>query len=164
MAMKARIRGRERLARELRAIAPEAEKEAAEEKLKVAQEAAKAIAARAPVGPSTDPVTGEPRAPGAYKASIRGGYQKDNPNAQRGRNQRQSKDPYAAAVFANYIWRFLEFGTRPHMMKSGIFAGKQHPGTEAQPHVFSVWREMRPKAKRKINSAVYRAIKRVRGK
>lgn len=162
MALKTKIKGRDILARELRKLAPEAEKAAVEAKLKVAQEAAAAIAAKAPIGSTVDPFTGKTRKAGEYKASIKGGLQRDFV-ANLGRSQKQTKDPNATGIYANYIWRFLEFGTRPHVNK-GAATGSSHPGSPAQEHVFSTWRTMRPKAKRRINSSVYNAIKRTMGK
>ena len=163
MALKVKIKGRDTLARELRKMAPEAEKAATEEKIKVVKEAAAAIAARAPIGPTVDPLTGQTRNAGEYKASIKGGFQSDNIGAGKRRGTRVSKDPTAVGVYANYIWRFIEFGTAPHVNK-GAVPGSQHPGTPSQEHIFSTWREMRPKAKRKINTALYKAIKRTVGK
>lgn len=158
-----KIKGREVLSRALNKMAPEAEKAATEEKIKVVREAAAAIAARAPVGPSVDALTGQTRNAGSYKESIRGGFQSENTGAGRSKNTRASKDPTAVGVYANYIWRFLEFGTSPHVNK-GAVPGSQHPGTAAQKHVFTTWREMRPKAKRKINAALYKSIKKTVGK
>ncbi len=162
MAIKAKIQGREALNRRLRQLAPEAEKAAAEAKLKVAQEAADAIASRAPIGPSTDPLTGKPRNAGAYRESIKGGFQRDLKGGV-GIGQVQSKDPDAAGVYAEYIWRFLEFGTRPHENK-GIAPGSMNPGIPAQKHVFHTWRAMQRKAKRRINAAVNKAVRKAMGK
>lgn len=162
MAIRAKVQGREALNRRLRQLAPEAEKAAADAKLKVAQEAADAIAARAPIGPSTDPLTGKPRIAGSYRASIKGGFQRDLKGVV-GIGQAQSKDPDAAGVYAEYIWRFLEFGTRPHVNK-GIAPGSMNPGIPAQKHVFHTWRAMQRKAKRRINAAVNKAVRKAMGK
>lgn len=162
MAIKAKIEGREALNRRLRQLAPEAEKNAAQAKQQIAQDAAAAIASRAPIGPTTNPMTGKPRKAGAYRASIKGGFQRDM-KGQIGIGQRQSKDPDAAGVYAEYIWRFLEFGTKPHINK-GIAAGTQHPGTAKQPHIFPTWRAMQKKARRKINAAVNKAVRKAMGK
>lgn len=151
MAMKAKMLGREALTRKLRQLAPEVEKAAEIVKLQVAKDVAAQITIRAPVGATHE-----------YIDSIASGYQRDNPD-KKSLSGQPSKDPDATGIYANYIWRFLEFGTRPHINK-GMFAGSQHPGTAAQPHIFPTWRAMRPKAKKKINAAITKAVRKAMGK
>lgn len=162
MAIKAKIQGRDALNRRLRQLAPEAEKNAAEAKQQIAREAAEAIAARAPIGPTVDKLTGKPRKAGAYCASIKGGFQRDM-QGKVGIGHTKSKDPDAAGIYAEYIWRFIEFGTKPHINK-GIAPGSRHPGTTKQPHIFPTWRAMQKKARRKINAAVNKAVRKAMGK
>ncbi|MEJ5020619.1 HK97 gp10 family phage protein [Ochrobactrum vermis] len=162
MAIKATIQGREALNRRLRQLVPDAEKNAAEAKLQIANEAANAIAAKAPIGPATDPFTGKPRQAGKYRASIKGGLQRDNAG-KIGIGQSRTKDPDATGVYAEYIWRFLEFGTKPHINK-GAAPGTHHPGTAKQPHIFPTWRAMQRKAKRRVRDAINKAVRKARGK
>jgi len=152
MAIRAKVLGREELNRRLRTLAPEAEKQAEVAKLAVARDLANAIRSRAPRGSSTTD---------KYADSIAGGYLRDNPAAKKLTGIGASKDLDAAGLFAQYIWRFLEFGTAPHV-NGGKFAGSKHPGTAAQPHIFPTWRAMRRKAKRKIATAVNKAVRKVR--
>lgn len=151
MALKAKLLGREELTRRLRDIVPEAITAAEQAKLEIVQDAAAKIAAKAPRGDTGD-----------YAASIRGGYQRDNPTL-KSVTGKDSTDPDATGVFGDFIWRFLEFGTRAHTNK-GIFAGTWNPGMAAQPHIFTTWRELKPKAKRKISLAINKAIKKAMGK
>ena len=150
MALSAKIQGRAALMRRLNELAPNAEKYAAEAKLEIVKEAADKISADAP------------HDTGDYMSNIKGERQADNPHLAPVTG-RTSKDPDACAVYAPFIWRFLEFGTQPHENK-GRFAGTQHPGTAAQPHIFDNWREFKPTAKKRINAAINRAVKEARGK
>lgn len=151
MAIKAKMLGREALNRKLRQLAPEVEKAAEIIKLQIAKDVAGEITNRAPVGATHQ-----------YMASISGGYQRNNPG-KTSLSSQPSKDPDATGIYANYIWRFLEFGTRPHI-NSGMFAGSQHPGTAPQPHIFPTWRAMKPKAKKKLNAAINKAVRKAMGK
>lgn len=150
MAFKAKMMGREALMRRLNELAPNADRYAAEAKLEVVKEAANLISADAPYD------TGD------YMTEIKGERQADNPNHAPVVG-RKSKDPDATAVYAPFIWRFLEFGTKAHNNK-GRFAGTMHPGTPAQPHVFPTWNNFKPQAKRRINAAINRAVREVTGK
>lgn len=160
MALKTTIKGREALNRRLRAFVPEAEKMAREAKFDVAQEAAELIENAAPLGETGD-----------YRASIVGDYQANNPSIAPVGGKRSS-DPDATAVYASFIWRFLEFGTKPHSLARNASRvrglrqdeGGMHPGTAAQPHIFPTWRSYRPKALRKVRDAINRAIRENRTK
>lgn len=165
MGFKVKVAGREELMRRLERITPGVTEAAAEAKLEAVKEAANLISADAP------------HDSGEYMESIQGDFQKNRPGiAPVG--GKQSKDPDAVGVYADWKWRFLEFGTAPHKIKAKakpalvfrdggpIIVAEEvnHPGSRAQPHVFPAWREYKPKAKRKIAKAVNDAVKRSLGK
>lgn len=52
----------------------------------------------------------------------------------------------------------VEFGTKPHE-NGGLFAGTQHPGTEAQPFLLPAARLTQDRAKRRIGRAVGQAVR-----
>ncbi|TPM67462.1 HK97 gp10 family phage protein [Mesorhizobium sp. B2-2-1] len=160
MAFKATIMGREALQRKLDALVPEASKAAAVAKLEVAREAASRIASRAPVG-----------ATGVLKDSIIGARQADMPGAKA--IGAQSKDPDATGVYADFTWKFLEYGTAPHKItgrngKKLTFPGADgklvsvpsvnHPGSRARPFVYYTWKAYRKTAKAKIARAISKAV------
>lgn len=166
MAIKARVLGREALTRNLERLTPGVTEAAAKAKLEVAQEAAKRIAAAAP------------RKTGEYASEIVGERQADNPG-KLPVGGRQSKDPDATAIYAPFYWRFLEFGTAPHLIKGKnggnlVFrAGNgalvetrsvDHPGSFARPHIFPTWKAYRKAAKAKISRAIGQAVKKSLGK
>lgn len=166
MALKAKIQGRAALMRRLNELAPNAQKYSAEAKLEVAKEAADLISAAAPFD------TGD------YMYNVKGERQADNPHLAPVVGK-TSKDPDATAVYAPWIWRFLEFGTKAHTIKAknkptlkfagadgGVVSKAQvsHPGTAAQPHVFPTWNEFKPRAKKRISAAINRAVREVMGK
>lgn len=149
MAMKAKVLGRAALEAKLNSLVPRAREATAKAKLEVAQEAAHQIALAAP------------RKKGDYARSIKGerldgAYTFTDSYA-------QTKDVDATGIFANWIWRFLEFGTAPHKNK-GQFAGTDHPGTVPQPHIFPTWRAYRPRALRKVRNALNKAVREAMGK
>lgn len=167
MAFKATVLGREALTRKLERLTPGVTEAAAKAKLEVAREAAKRIEAAAPVG-----------ATGAYKDSIIGARQADMPGKKPLSGQ-PSKDPDAAGVYADFVWKFLEFGTKPHKIagrngKNLVFLGAggklvsvpsvNHPGAAAEPHVFPTWKAYRKTAKAKISKAITKAVKDSLGK
>jgi len=163
MAIKAKVLGREALTRRLNELAPAVEKYAAEAKMAIAEEAAVRISDRAPIG-----------ATGDYAASIQAARLADHPD-KRPIGMAPTKDPSAAGIFAEYIWRWLEFGTAPHNVAAGggtalgqanMAAGEGiiHPGTAAQPHIFPTWREMRDKARKRIRDAVNKGVREAQGK
>lgn len=166
MAIKAKVKGRQALMRRLNELAPNAEKYAAEAKLEVVKEAANLISADAPYD------TGD------YMSEIKGERQADNPNHAPVVGAK-SKDPDATAVYAPFIWRFLEFGTKAGVRAERVGARatdvkqhkelgrksyRTHPGTPAQPHVFPTWNAFKPAAKKRINAAINRAVREVIGK
>lgn len=164
--LKAELQGREALSRRLNQIAPKVEQYAAEAKLEIAKDAAERIRASAP------------RDRGDYAASIEGGRLADHPGKQQiGVNA--SKDKDAAGVFADFTWRFIEFGTQAHVIRSktgkrmffqakngSLVSTKQvkHPGSHAQPHIFPTWRAMKKKARRKLLAAVNKGVREAMGK
>lgn len=163
MAVMAELKGRDALMRRLNQLAPNVEKYAAQAKLEVAEEAAEMMRERAPTGATLE-----------YRESFSGELLANNPNKQQV-GLSQTKDPSAAGVFAEYIWRFLEFGTAPHstVKGGGTVLGKKnagasgkgmHPGTAAQPHIFPTWRAYKKKASAKIRAAVNKAVREAMGK
>ncbi|MFF0919098.1 HK97 gp10 family phage protein [Rhizobium leguminosarum] len=164
MAVMAELKGRDALMRRLNQLAPNVEKYAAQAKLEVAEEAAEMMRERAPTGATLE-----------YRESFSGELLANNPNKQQV-GLSQTKDPSAAGVFAEYIWRFLEFGTAPHstVKGGGTVLGKKlaaqngakglHPGTSAQPHIFPTWRSYKKKASAKIRAAVNKAVREAMGK
>lgn len=168
MVLRAKVLGREALMKRLRQIAPDAERKAEVAKLEVVNDAASKIAAKAPRSPGG----------GKYAASIRGGYQRDSVGLT-SFGGKASKDPDATGVYGDYIWRFLEFGTaastKGHRVgarstdvnqhkSEGRFARRTHPGTAAQPHIFPTWRSLKPAARKKINAAINKAVRKAMGK
>ncbi|WP_425963877.1 HK97 gp10 family phage protein [Rhizobium nepotum] len=158
--IKAKVLGRDALTKKLNQVAPLANKYAAEAKLQIANEAADKISDRAPI--SNDATAGD------YAASIQAAKISDRPNSKALVGATASKDPDATGIFADWIWHFLEFGTRPHSVAKGggTVAGQKsadgarmHPGTKAQPHIFPTWRSLRAKAKKRINDAVWRGVR-----
>ncbi|MBC7148067.1 MAG: HK97 gp10 family phage protein [Rhizobium sp.] len=162
MALKAKVLGREALMRKLNQLAPNVEKYSAEAKLDAAQDLAKAIAGRAP------------RENGDYADSVKAGRLSERP-AQERVGIATSKDPSATGIYAKFIWRWLEFGTAPHLTTKGggTVAGKKealssgsgmHPGTSPQPHIFPTYRAMKPKIRKRILAAVNKGVKEAMGK
>lgn len=164
MAIRAKVLGRETLMRNLEKITPGIAKATAPVKLEIAKEAANLISAAAPAKT------------GKYMESIQGGRQVDNPGAHF--FGKRSRDPDACGVYADFIWRFLEWGTAPHLIKGRgknlVFKGEDgrivsvpsvnHPGTHAHPHVFPEWKKFKPRGQRMINQAVRGAVKASLGK
>jgi HK97 gp10 family phage protein len=140
MKTKATFLGREKTMRLLNGIVPEAERELAKEQINAAKSLATKIKSRAP-GPRS----------GEYEASIQADRLANRPNERavgKGINN-ETKDPNATGVFANFIWRFLEFGT-VKMRK--------------RPHIFPTYRQERPKIRRKMAAAVRKAVNKVKSK
>lgn len=137
MRIKAKVEGRETLYRRLRELVPDAEKELAVAQLEGAKEIARRIKGRAPVDT------------GSYRASLEGDKLVNRPNQQRvGRGLKgQTKDPNATGVFAEFIWRFLEFGT----VKMA-----------RQPHVYPTFRAYRKTMRRKMAGAVNKAVRKAK--
>lgn len=162
MPIKARL-SREIMERRLFALAPAAESAMAIAIETGAKELASAIQQRAPVGE-----TGEYR--DSIKAIPLAGY--NGPKNQLVGIQ-LSKSKNAWAIIADWYWRFIEFGTRPHTIKakkasklSFVVDGQRvsakqvnHPGTAAHPHIFPTYREMRKRIRSRVARAVNKALK-----
>jgi HK97 gp10 family phage protein len=138
MAYKAKFQGREAVMRRLNQMVPDAERELAAVQMEVAEEAASRIGARARslIGGTGD-----------YHRSIEA-----DRIANRPKNEligiTETKDKNATGVFAKWTWRFLEFGT-VHMAR--------------RPHIFPTWRAFRKTARRKMASAVNKAVRKAKG-
>lgn len=168
--------GRERLMRRLSQLVPEAEKQLADAQLQAGEDLAEKIQSRAPVGVS-----------GEYKASIHAERLADSAGTRRvggkikdttaGKAIIKTKDKNAVGIYAGFIWRFLEFGTRAHTIKAKngpllVFKGKdgnniavpsvQHPGMPRQPHVFPTYRAEKKKIRRKMAAAVNKAVRKIK--
>lgn len=137
MKIKAKFEGRAALYARLRKVAPLAETELATAQLEGAQELASRIRPRAP------------RRTGRYAASIQGDKLSNRPTKKAVAKglKGSTKDPNATGIFAEFIWRFLEFGT----VKMG-----------ARPHIFPTYRAYRKKLRRKMAGAVNKAIRRAK--
>lgn len=146
MALRARIVGRERLMRRLRLFVKDLDKELRDVKLEAMKEVAAKIASRAPVD------TGE------YRDGIEAGLVRDNPRAMTRPGYQKSKDPDEVAIYGEFIWRFLEYGTAEHVA-GGMFEGAIIPATKPQPHVMPTWRANRAAAKKKVRKVVNRLVK-----
>ncbi|MGB0661325.1 MAG: HK97 gp10 family phage protein [Mangrovicoccus sp.] len=76
------------------------------------------------------------------------------------RSGRNAGMQYATLRITFYVgeWygRLVEFGTSPHAQPN---RGTDHPGTTAKPFFYPAWRAKEASFKRKIKSAVRRAIK-----
>jgi HK97 gp10 family phage protein len=136
MRVRAKWLGREATMAKLNRLVPNAEKEVAEAQLDAAREVAGRIAARAPA------------ATGAYRSSIQGDRIASRPAKQSAIGLRgRTTDRNATGVFAEFIWRFLEFGTVK---------------MPARPHIYPTWRAYKKRARRKVATAVNRAVRKVK--
>lgn len=163
MAFKARItpQSRDAVMKRLRELVPEAEAAAATAQEASAKELAEAIRGRAR------------RRSGTYADSIVAGKIAGRNDGGKPIGIEATKDPNAWGIFASFIWRFLEFGTRPHVIKAKnkpnlVFniAGKRvvtkqvvHPGNKAFPHIFPTYRAMKKRIRRRVANAINKAIK-----
>ncbi|WP_421579500.1 HK97 gp10 family phage protein [Shinella sp. M31] len=158
MALKATITGKDELFRRLTQVAPNVAKYATEAKRKAGDELAEAIRQRAPTGATLE-----------YMESIEADELANRPHQERV-SKAAAKDPTAVGLFAEYIWRWLEWGTAPHNTAKGggtvlgqathrEGGGTQHPGTRAQPHIFPTYRAMKPKIMKRIRAAVNKGVR-----
>ena len=134
----ARFENREKIMARLNAVLPQAEAELAAVQLDAGQDLAQRIAARAPVKT------------GRYRASIMAARLQDMPK--KGRNAAvaaSTKDKNAVGIYAEYVWRFLEFGT------------VKQP---AQPHILPTYRGFRKTIKRRMAAAVNKAVRKARAR
>lgn len=142
----------------LNALAPNAEKYAADAKINIMTDFASEMEQKAPTGATLE-----------YMHSFDADFIRNRPSQEQVGIQ-ASKDKDAVGLFASFIWRFLEFGTAPHSTAkgSGTVAGKMaaaanpsgmHRGSPAQPHIFPNWRAFKPTAKKRINAAINKAVR-----
>jgi len=168
MPVKAMFIGRDEVMRTYALVAPNAIVALAGTQMKIAQELAERIRARAPV----DRRGGG----GRYRQSIHAARLSESRAAGSkplGRTQ-QTKDPNATAVFGSFIWRFIEFGTSPHIIKAKkspvlAFEGQDgtkmfatqvnHPGSNRQPHIFPTYRAQQKTIKRRLSRTMRNAVK-----
>lgn len=140
--MKAKIEGREAITNRLMALVPKAQTALAQVQLDGAKELAERIRGRAPTNT------------GVYRKTIQGDKLSNRPAQRRvggklkrtptGKTLDVTKDKHATGIFAEYIWRFLEFGT----VKMG-----------ARPHIFPTFRAFRKKLRRDMAKAVNREVR-----
>jgi HK97 gp10 family phage protein len=161
MPIKARIQGRDIVMRRLNGLAPKATVAAATAIEVGVKELAETIKSRSPV------------ASGEYRNSIIAAKLSGRNDSRKPIGITATKDPNAWGIFADFLWRFLEFGTRPHTIKAKntsdlVFFSKgnkivtpqvAHPGTSPQPHIFNTYREMRKRIRRRIATAINKALK-----
>jgi len=139
MAYKAKFLGREAVMRKLNRLLPDTEKEVAQAQMDVAKEAASRIANRA---------QGVIRGSGDYVASIQGDRLSNRPTDRFAVGLKgQTKDKNATGIFAKFTWRWLEFGT----VKMA-----------ARPHIFPTWRAFKKTARRKVATAVNKAVRKAK--
>lgn len=162
MVFRARLtpQSRDAVMKRLRALVPEAETAAANAQELGAKELAEAIKGRAP------------SKSGKYKNSIIAAKLEGRNDNKKPIGIAGTKDPNAWGVFANYIWRFLEFGTRPHGIKAKrkanlsfsvngqriVTKAVSHPGATAKPHIFPTYRQFRKRIRRRVATAINKAI------
>lgn len=162
MALRAKFVGRDALTRKIREVVPEVETAYAAAIETGAKELAEAIRARAP------------RSSGDYARSIEAARIADRPADKVQVGITQTKDPNAWGIFADWYWRFLEFGTRAHVIKGrrGGFLRftapdgtavrtrqVSHPGAPRQPHIFPTYRAYRKRIRRRVAGAINKALK-----
>jgi len=152
---------RDAVMKRLREIVPEAEAAAAAAQEISAKELAEAIKGRAP------------RFSGEYVNSIRAVKLAGRNDDLKPVGLEQTKDPNAWGIVALYIWRFIESGTRPHTIaakKKGRLAFRigdrlirtplvAHPGMKARPHIFPTYRALKKRIRRRVATAINKAIK-----
>jgi hypothetical protein len=149
MKVRAKILGRETTMRLLNQIVPEAEKQLAEAQLKGAQDLAERIKQRAP-------------GDGQYRASIKADKLSNRPGQKAlGKGlKNETKDPNATGVFADHIWRWLEYGTQVRKTKAGANRGEG----PAIPHIFPTYRANKARIRRSMAAAVRKAVRSVKTK
>jgi HK97 gp10 family phage protein len=137
MALRAKItpQSRDAVMKRLRDLVPDAEAAAARAQAQSAQELAAAIKPRIPV------VTGK------LRASIEADLVSNRPG-KKPVGITATKDPNAQGIFAEWYWRFVEFGTRR---------------SKAKPAIFPTYRQFRKKIRRNIANAINREIRKAKG-
>ncbi|WP_454002947.1 HK97 gp10 family phage protein [Afipia felis] len=145
----------------LRELVPQAEVAAAKAQEVSAKELAAAIKSRAP------------RFSNEYAHSIEAVKVAGRNDDRKPIGIEKTKDPNAWGIVALYIWRFIEFGARPHTIRPKkkpllafrigdrlVRAGQvNHPGMKARPHIFPTYRAMKKRIRRRVAAAINKAIK-----
>ncbi len=145
----ARITGRDRMRKVLKAIPIEMRKRLREAILAGAEDMANTMRTLAPVHT------------GKLRDEINVSAGDERPDLyDKLRGQRTERDPELAAIIHVDDWKaaWVEFGTAPHINK-GEFAGTQNPGTPAQPFFFPGYRARKKQVQARINKAARQAIK-----
>ncbi|WP_246252537.1 HK97 gp10 family phage protein [Ancylobacter pratisalsi] len=167
MALKARMIGRDALLKKIREVVPNAEVEYAKAIEIGAKELAEAIRARAP------------RKTGKYAASIEAGKIAGRNDGRAPIGIQRTKDPHAWGIFADFRWRFIEFGTKGHIIKPNkarrlaftasdgtqVYAARvKHPGSTRRPHIFPTYRGMSKRIRSRVARAINKSLKKTFGK
>jgi len=164
MALRGKMVGRAALLRKIRDVVPSVEDEYAGAIELGARELADAIHARAP------------RDAGDYAASIEAARLSGRPEAGQLVGMRQTKDPNAWGIFADWMWRFLEFGTKAHIIRprkpggrlrfsvngEGVSAAQvMHPGSAPRPHIFPTYRQYRKRIRSRVARSITKALRKL---
>lgn len=150
----AKLEKREVYERRLNAVAPKADQYLRDSEMEAGEFLADRVKSRAPRGST-----------GAYARSIHANRLSDEPAATAKNKFIKTKDKNAVGLFADFIWRFLEFGTSQHSVgkgsvkKKGRHTGGVHPGTAAQPHIFPTYRANRKTIRKIVRKGLTRAVK-----
>lgn len=162
MAIRARFTPQSRAAvtKRLRELVPAAEAQIAKAQEDSAKELAEAIRSRAPAKS------------GRYRESIQAGLIAGRNDGKKPIGIQETKDPNAWGIFADFLWRFIEFGTRPHTISAKnkpalvfnvdgrrvVTQSVNHPGTTKNPHIFPTYRQYRKRIRRRVLAAIRKAI------
>lgn len=136
MKIAAKFEGRDALYRRLNRLLPSTEQELAKAQMDAGNNLAGKIENRAPLGETGD-----------YRASIHAARLAEK-SGQSLVGLTDTKDKNAVGIYAEFIWRFLEFGTVK---------------MSAQPHIFPTYRQERKRIRRKMANAVNKAVRKARG-
>jgi Bacteriophage HK97-gp10, putative tail-component len=147
------VRRKDNLAQKLRRLAPEADQELAVANGESAQEMVGLAQGFAPVesGDLRDSIKATP--PGEVPPAY----------AQGGKPTDTGAWLVTAGNSAVRYAHLVEFPTPAHV-NGGIFAGTEHPGTEAQPFFFPAFRLVKREHKSRAARALRKSIKKVAGK
>ncbi|WP_319568965.1 HK97 gp10 family phage protein [Cohaesibacter marisflavi] len=81
---------------------------------------------------------------------------------------KEDKQTPAWGLFADFIWRFIEFGTKPGRYGARTSSGgrdrkvyRTHPGTAARPHIWPAYRIVQRRIKSRTSRTINKAIKTV---
>jgi hypothetical protein len=152
--VKVTVRGKDRLFRKLKMLAPEAEKELTIANGESAREMVSNAQNFVPVrtGALRDSIVATP--PGALPPIYSQGGDRDSAKTAWLVTAGNSKVRYGHLV---------EFGTQPHV-NAGEMPGTQNPGAPAQPFFYPAHRLIRRRHKSKAGRALSRSIKKVKDK